>query len=187
MIPNLLRLLRRRVAATWLTLLIIISFAQPARPDTVELPLDFEFSGATPPAGAAPWLTAVFDDQAGSVLLSLSADGLTDSEHVKVWYFNLDPLLDPAALVFGPPSKIGTFDDPIITTGVDLFKAAGDGLFDIEFKFANAANQGRRFEAGESMTTEITMTGGATLTVGQRLATIVSESDRLTRAINSGV
>ena len=117
-----------------------------------------EFSGATPPAGATPWMTATFDDSnsAGSVTLTMENTNLVDSENVFEWYFNLDPMMDPNGLTFSDPNKSGTFDDPSISTEIDAFPADGDGSFDILFTFGNG-NASKVFGAGESV--EYTITG----------------------------
>jgi len=127
--------------------------------------LDFEYSGAVAPAGTPPWLNATFDDggSPGSLTLTLSALGLTDAEFVRRWYFNLDPLLDPALLVFSSPVKTGQFTSPAIDTGPNAFKAGGDGYFDIELAFTNSGGPNRRFGAGDAAT--YTITGIPTLRV----------------------
>lgn len=128
--------------------------------------LSVEFSGATPPEGVAPWLTATFDDAntPGSVELTLEATNLTDKEFVFEWSFNLDPALDPNMLVFSSPSKTGAFADPVINTGADAFKADGDGLFDVRIDFSNGGGSNNRFGVGE--TAVYTITGIPGLTAG---------------------
>jgi MYXO-CTERM domain-containing protein len=141
----------------------VVLCAVPVRATTVTYDLSVEFSGATPPAGAAPWLRATFDDGggAGSVTLTLAAVNLVGGEFVSDWDFNLDPALNPASLSFSAPTKTGTFGDPVITFGVDAFQADGDGRYDIEVEF-DTAPPGDRFGAGESV--QYTITGIATLT-----------------------
>jgi hypothetical protein len=97
--------------------------------------LDTEFSGGADPQGATPWLVAVFEDQGGGVIrLTMNTSGLVGTEYVSEWSFNLDPMLDPTLLAF---SAIDISDVPgfsaatDIDTGVDAFKADGDGSFDI--------------------------------------------------------
>jgi hypothetical protein len=125
--------------------------------------LSIEFSGATPPAGTAPWLRATFDDGggSGSVTMTLTALNLTGGEFVRFWDFNLDPALSPASLSFSAPSKTGTFVDPVIATGVNAFQADGDGLYDIRVEFDNAP-PADRFGVGDSV--QYTITGIPTLT-----------------------
>jgi hypothetical protein len=141
--------------AVLLAALALAGAAGPASAGTVVFDSSFEFSGGTPPAGAAPWLRATFDDKgkSGSVTLLFEALNLVDSEFVSNLYFNLDPTLDPTQLVFGSITKVGAFDDPTISTGVDAFKADGDGKYDLLFAFATSGAGGgsHRFGAGESM------------------------------------
>ena len=113
--------------------------------------LSYEYSGATPPVGSTPWLTATFDDNdtPGSVILTLTATNLTDDEYVAEWLFNLDPSLNLGLLQFVQSDKSGSFQDPTIGTAYDDFQADGDGKFDIEFAFANADGGDNRFGVAE--------------------------------------
>ena len=142
----------------------LMVFSHSARGDVVSFDLSVEFSGATPPASEAPWLTATFDDgdTAGSVTLTLDTTGLVDSEYVSDWMFNLDPTLDPTDLIFSLQTKTGSFDDPTISTGVNSFRADGSGYFDIQFTFATA--KAKRFGVGESVA--FVITGIDSLTAG---------------------
>ena len=147
-------------------LLVLSSVASGA---VVSFDLSIEFSGATPPVGAAPWLNATFDDEgsSGSVLLTLTTPGLTDIECVSNWMFNLDPSLDPTNLQFSAPTKTGSFDDPLISTVVDNFKADGAGYFDIWFAFTTGGGSdlNKRFGVGDAVEYTITTTEtGASLT-----------------------
>jgi len=121
--------------------------------------LDYEYSGATPPEGAPPWLNATFDDgdTPGSVALTLTATNLTDTEFVSTWMFNLDESLSPTSLVFSAPVKTGAFTDPTVAAAADDFKAGGDGKYDIEIAFATGGGTDARFGAGE--TVQYTITG----------------------------
>jgi hypothetical protein len=129
-----------------------------------QLYINTEFSGATAPEGVPPWLTATFDDggSAGSVDLTLQTVNLTDNEFLFEWLFNLDPSLDPTALLFSTPAKTGAFTDPTINLGVDSFKADGDGFFDIKIEFNNTDGAPTRFGVGDAI--EYTITGIPTLT-----------------------
>jgi len=99
--------------------------------------LDFSviFEGPGVPTNPPPWINATFDDGGtpGTVDLTISAPGLNGNpEKISGLYFNLDPVLDPTQLLFSVPTVIsGAFEDPLISLGVDSFKADGDGLFDI--------------------------------------------------------
>lgn len=127
--------------------------------------LTTEYSGATPPVGAAPWLRVEFDDggSPGSVTMTMTATNLTGTEFVTDWRLNLDPLLDATDLVFSAPTKTGTFANPVITTGTDFTMAPGDGKYDILVAFDNAPPV-NRFGSGESV--KYTITGIPTLTAG---------------------
>ena len=158
-------LFRRRLSApaiSFVCALAILSTESPAAVLTFEA--NTEFSGATAPSGTAPWLTATFDDghSSGSVTMTLLASNLASSEFVTGWYFNLDPVLDPMELVFSDMTKVGNFANPTISLGVDLFKADGDGFFDILIAFAIGGGKNNRFTDGDSVS--FTITGVPTLT-----------------------
>ncbi len=75
---------------------LLLVFASGA--SAVTFDLDREFSGATPPSGPDPWLTATFVDVvAGTVRLTMDSFGLVDSEFVREWLFNIDPALNLGA------------------------------------------------------------------------------------------
>jgi MYXO-CTERM domain-containing protein len=122
-----------------------------------------EFSNGTPPDGSTPWVRATFDDHNafGSVDVTLSAVNLTDPEFVTEWDLNLDPGLNPTALVFSAPTKVGSFTDPVISKGVNAFQADGDGEFDIEIAFDSSNGASTHFGVGESA--KFTVTGIPTL------------------------
>ena len=124
--------------------------------------LSYEYSGALPPVGSVPWLTAAFDDTQGPVILTLTATNLTDDEYVAKWLFNLDPDLNPGLLQFVQSDKSGSFEDPTIGNEYDDFNADGDGQFDIEFAFATADGGDNRFGVAEWV--EYTITSTQTLT-----------------------
>ncbi len=125
---------------------------------TLTFDMSIEFSGATAPGGAAPWMTATFDDSFGgsdTVRLTMTNTNLLAGESVAGWYFNLDPLLDPTELTI---TAVDITDSvPVVSTGVDLFKADGDGLYDILFDFPPPpGNAAARFTAGETVIFDIT-------------------------------
>ncbi len=152
--------MRRVVVCALLTLSSVASGA------VVSFDLSTEFSGATPPVGASPWLNATFDDEgsSGSVILTLTTTNLTDTEFVSEWMFNLDPGLDPADLDFSSPTTTGGFDDPGIGKVADAFKADGAGYFDIKMNFATGGGLDARFGVGDAV--EYTITGIDSLTAG---------------------
>ncbi len=163
-----------------LTLALVASGAQAG---IIEYPLSIEFSGATPPVGSAPWLTATFDDGGapGSVTLTLEATNLTGGEYVAKWFFNLDPALNVASLLFSVPVITGTMDDPVINLGTDAHKANGDGFFDIFLNFSNVEDADKRFGPGESL--EFIITGIGTLTAASfDFLSVLSPADGLPTA-----
>ena len=145
----------------WLTLPVIFLMctfaAEDANGGTLTLGMMREYSGGDPPEGATPWITATFDDGgiAGTVDLTLATTNLTGTEFVGEWLFNLDPTLDPMLLSFSTISSVGSFTPPSINTGVDEYKAGGDGLFDLQFEFATSNAGNGRFDSGDSLVVEI--------------------------------
>lgn len=119
--------------------------------------LDYTFSG-TPPAGSSPWLRAVIEDYTGgTVKLTMSAVGLTGSEYVSEWSFNLDTSLNPANLTFA--SLGGTA--PVassVTSSFNCCKADGDGWFDFQFNFPTS---GDKFGSLENIAYQIGHSSGS--------------------------
>jgi len=117
-------------------LVLLGGWAVPHGASALEFQLVNEFSGGVDPAGT-PTVTFT-NDGANQVELTIDAN-LVGTEFLDDLAFNLDPNLNPADLVF-------TFDDPAsdgpaaetITKGVDIFKADGDGKYDIRMTFDNA-------------------------------------------------
>ena len=139
-------------------------FAWPVQASVITMDLDSKFSGTSPASTVSPWLNAQIDDHgsSGSVTITLSASHLTGTEFVSGWYLNLDPLLDPTQLSFSSPVKTGSFDDPSISTGVNAYKADGDGHFDLQFGFATNDGAPTRFGVGDAY--QITVSGIPSLT-----------------------
>lgn len=132
----------------------LMAFVLPVQATSFTLEFNYEFSEATEPKGPSPWLTATFDDEgsAGMVILTLVASGLTGTEFVTEWDFNLNPSLDPNQLSFVPnPGSANS-----ISTGVNAFKADGDGRYDIQFLFPT--NGSDRFGAGDVAIFKISLT-----------------------------
>jgi hypothetical protein len=133
---------------------MFVSAASPLHAATLTLGLDVEFSGATDPLGPTPWISATFDDSFGganTVRLTMTALNLLDDESAVGWYFNFDPTLDSSLLSISAVdvSAVGTTS---VLTGNDLYKAAGDGSFDILFDFPPPpGNDTSRLTGGESV------------------------------------
>ena len=155
---------RRRSFRAVATACVFALVAVSAEASMITFELSYEFSGATPPEGMAPWLTATFDDHdaPGLVDLTLVTTNLTDDEFVFEWLFNLDPELDASALVFSAPVKTGEFADPTIDLGVDAFPGDGGGYFDVRVDFDNSDGASTRFGVGDAV--EYSITGIPTLT-----------------------
>jgi hypothetical protein len=122
-----------------------------------------ESFGAAAPDGPAPYATATFDDggSAGSVTLTMNVAPTVNLADVTLMYFNLDPVLDPTTLTFTRDSGTGpSAANTTIYTGIDAFKAGGDGSYDIVFDFPPPpGNDAAKFNAGEDLVYTITGTG----------------------------
>jgi len=142
----------------------VIAFALPAQADKIKFDLNFEFSGATSPAGTPPpWLTATFDDgnEAGSVTLTMEATNLTGAEHVKGWYFNFessDIVVKFLEIDYSSGNYATVLQNPL---GPQDYKADGDGLFDLLFEFPEENNPNDPFDSrfGVGDTTVFTILG----------------------------
>ena len=121
------------------------------------IPLNFEYSGGTPPEGDSPWITATFDSFApNTVRLTMAAANLTDDEFISKWYFNFNPSLE--ASFFNFSIYEGTaIQDPVTLeyyvapeSANNDYKAGPDGKFDLLFNFATS-DSANRFGAGETV------------------------------------
>ncbi len=146
------------------SVLVFLSISGALQASIVTLEMGDMFGTPTgTPTNPGPWITATFTDviSGGSVVavdLKITANGLTSNEKLVGAYFNLDPLLEPADLTFtGPTASSGTFEDPVISKGRDLYQADGDGSYDILFSFNNDG-PAKAFNGGESVTYRITLT-----------------------------
>lgn len=142
----------RKMSVAVVAVLVGLGWAAPAVASVIMMQSSLEFSGETIPVGSPPWLTATFQDiPSGSVQFTLFTTNLTANEFVSNYFFNLDPALAPGQLVFSAPTKVGSFDSPSISTGVDSFKADGDGYFDVNLGFRVSDGLSTRFTAGDSV------------------------------------
>jgi hypothetical protein len=139
--------------------LVLTLLLGSARAGVLTFEHNIEFSGATPPEGAAPWLTATFDDSFGganTVRLTMSTSGLTDAEFVSQWYFNFDPDLVPSSLSVSAVD-LSDVGPTTLSLGVDTFQADGDGKYDILFDFPPPPGQfADKFTAGEQVVVDFT-------------------------------
>jgi hypothetical protein len=86
------------------------------------------------------------------VTVTFSAPGLSGPEHVTDWFLNLNPALDPAKLAWSAPMMGGQFKPPSFGSGIDAFKAAAEGHYDLHFAFPPQNDPSLAFGAGESLT-----------------------------------
>ena len=122
---------------------------------------DNSFSG-TSPAGPAPWTSILFQDVSpGVVSLSISNNGLTGSEFISELYLNLNTNLNPNQLNISLLNGTLGVSAANILTGVNMFKADGDGKYDIHFGFSTSS--AGRFAAGDYL--QYTISGIPNLSV----------------------
>ncbi len=138
-----------RMGRALAVLLAMVLLAGEAKAAAIACHLDMEFSGATEPVGPPPWLTATIDDGGtlGSVTLTLDTSGLSNSEFVSDWSFNIDTDSQVSELIFSSVTKTGSFSDPVINLLKDGYRADGDGYYDIKIVFGTA--EADRFGVGD--------------------------------------
>lgn len=120
--------------------------------------LNYEFTGGASPSGPPPWVVVELIDAAGGVQLTIRNSGLTGSEFNRTTFLNVADAY-VGSLQFTQQAKLGTFDDPVISQGLDAFRANSGEYFDVRLEFATANGDGtKRFGAGESVTYLITST-----------------------------
>ena len=128
-----------------------MGFGLGANAATYSYEFSTEFSGATAPSGPTPWATLSFADIAtGSVLMTLNLSGSSDIGKVTEFDFNYG---GGATLAF---AHTGGDAATVSPQGSNLYKADGDGFFDIQFLYPNS---GSLFQAGDSSIYTITGTG----------------------------
>ena len=141
---------------------LITTLATPEGAATVTFDYNISF-GAVTPDGPAPFATASFDDGGGvgSVTLTMAVSATVGLADVTEMYFSLDPGIDPTLLTFTRDGGTGpTAANTTIQTGMDAFKAGGDGRYDILFDLPPApGQQAARFNAGEDLVYTITGPG----------------------------
>ena len=136
--------------------LVVFAVLATSGQATLIFDFNYEFSGATPPEGSAPWLRASIEDFGqDTVRFTFEAIHLTDNEFVSSLYLNLNPFLDPKKLSFGFQSGTQATE---IGTGTDLLKS-GTGLkFDIGFSFQTSKGE-NRFGVGDQVVYQISLPG----------------------------
>lgn len=125
----------------------VVTFA-PARAD-LSFSLTREFSGASPPAAteSGVWLRATFQDVAqDTVRLRLENLLVGTEEHIKSWYFNIEPFVDDLAF-----TCVSGAVPASIAAGLNAFKADGDGYFDILLEWPRSASDENRFDSSHPL------------------------------------
>lgn len=131
--------------------------------------LTFEYdsifsSGAVAPVGASPWLTATFDDgdTPGSVTLTMTLAGTVGDATVDEVYFNFDTGgFSLANLNFAYNAGSTGPDANGVLTGVDAYKADGDGFYDILVDMPPPPGN-VKWGAGQTVVFDITSTDAIT-------------------------
>ncbi len=143
----------------WIGWAIWVACASTAYGNALNIPMTVEFSGATAPSAPPPWVRVYLDDstQNGTLKLWIEALGLTDEEFLASVYLNFDPSYDVTQLKFTVDEKVGTFDLTQISLGQNLFKADGDGYYDILLEFSSAGPN--RLGPGEHLGYILSMQG----------------------------
>jgi hypothetical protein len=156
---------KQTIRLCWVIAIALVglsAFTANTATGTVIVPLTFdanyEYSGASAPAGTAPWLRAQFDDggSSGSVTLTLTAINLTGDESVKDWLFNVNPAMN---LTFSAPTKVsGKFDLSAfsISQSTDGCPGDGGGYYDLDIGFPDTDGPNTRFTNGDSVSFTIT-------------------------------
>lgn len=124
-----------------------------ARAAAITFDLVTVFSGSTPSGSPTVTLT----DVAGGVEVKIDAGTLTGTEFLDDIYLNF--MADPLSLTALYQSGV---EANSFNTGVNSFKADGDGYFDIMFDFPPPPGGSATFGAGESSVYLLTMAGIST-------------------------
>lgn len=117
--------------------------------------LNSEFSGGTAPSGSGSWATVSVTDDGAGVLVKFTISDSSSIGKLTQWYLNYNPSYDPSKLQIQAvdSSAVGSWS---VDTGLNKFKADGDGIYDIRFNFASSGNL---FQSGESLEFRITTAG----------------------------
>ena len=107
-----------------------VAWASASPASALTFTLDTLFSGPGDPSGD---VTVTITDIAGGVSLTFDASALTGTEFVTEWDLSIDPFVDPLTFTYVSGATATT------SSGLDSFKADGDGFFDIQFLFASSS------------------------------------------------
>jgi hypothetical protein len=150
----------RRAATAALTALLLAFGVNRASAGPVILEFNHVYTGATP-SGAAPWLTATFEESgAGLVLLTLQGALTNPAEFFGALAFNYD---GPAGLAASLPDA-GEFYVFLPAAPSSLQNGGGAGTFDFGFAFetSNGRKKPRRFDGSDVIT--ILLSAGSAIT-----------------------
>lgn len=137
------------------------TLAPPAARAELELTFNVPFSNSSVPSGAAPWLSAQFEDvDATHVRLTLTNLLQSSTEFITAIKFNVSG--DAMGVTVAPPvTGTGVASYAGFSHGNDAFRAAGSGRYDLRFSF-RTANSGDRFTAGDTLIVMLTRIAGLT-------------------------
>lgn len=139
---------------------LLLAVAEARGQGTLQFEFLFDnvFSGATP-AGTSPWVLEQFSDVSpGNVLVTVWNNESTTGYFIGDLYLNLNPNLDPTALMVRFNSGSPGVTAATISTGEDQFKADGDGYYDLQLSFSSGSSG--RFSSGNFMSYDITGIAG---------------------------
>lgn len=137
------------LCAGGLALAVLAASGPAANAASVTVDLDYEFSGAT--ATSAPVKVTIDDSAVDTLTYTLDMTALAATEHLKEFYFNLDPFLSPLTWdLTDTNAAVSGYGE-----GLDAFKADGDGYFDYRLVFDNS----NRLSGTEVYSFSITGTG----------------------------
>jgi hypothetical protein len=129
---------------------LILTSLFAIRANAIQFTLNYEFTGGVTPSG--PLVVTLTDAGGGGVDAAFDLTGLSSTEFVTEWYLNL-ALGDLSGVGFSVISKVGSFDDPSFSKGIDGFSPSVGtaGNFDLLLSFATSGSDSgaHRFGAGE--------------------------------------
>jgi hypothetical protein len=114
------------------------------------------------PGTPTPWLRATFDDAIGGGLVRLRLDALAleTGQFADEFWFNLDPALDPAQLVFTPVGGIAFEHSHPPDPGAGALPVPGGHVLDFKIHF-KAGGGDQDLQQGEFAVIDIGLLGGA--------------------------
>jgi hypothetical protein len=143
--------MRRTERVLWGTIILFLALPLCTAQAALNFDLGYKFNGDGTMYNPGPWMNITFVDVSpGVVDMTITNVGLAGGEKVAGVYLNLDPLLDPTLLSFSDPIITGNVEILSISKGTDLYKANGDGYYDILIEF-DENGPSKNFGAGEAV------------------------------------